>query len=73
MRFTVEDDQSGEGPYLVCPACGLPPRQEDTYRRSSGMFECRLVCDSCSNEVKLRCSWNRQNQGWDVEQQEQEK
>jgi len=72
MRFKITDYDSEDGPRLVCPACGLPPRQEDTYRPTERRMECRLVCDSCNGGAKLRCSWKPEDGGWDVEQEETE-
>jgi len=71
MRFTLKDDATEEGPTLVCPACGIPPRQKDTYRPTSGKMECQLVCDSCDNAVKIRCSWKPESKSWDVQQGEE--
>ncbi|MEF8823581.1 MAG: hypothetical protein V5B78_05675 [Desulfohalobiaceae bacterium] len=71
MRFELTDTESEDGPRLICPACGMPPRQEDTYRPDSRRMECRLVCDSCDNAVKIQCSWKPESGNWEVEQGEE--
>jgi hypothetical protein len=34
-------------------------------------MECRLVCDSCDNTLKIRCFWKPEHGQWDVEQREE--